>query len=189
MTSEIKGSAITARMRYVREHHGEDGVRAVREALTPEHRKVLEGRVLPHEWVPFALFTDFCVEIDRRFGKGDMAVCREMGRYAARVNLPTLYRIFYALGSPEFILRRAGKVWAVHYSSGRMETTFADKVGMKEVRLAIVDFDGPHVAHCQSVLGWAEESVVLSGGKEARGAMLSCRASGQATCEMKIEYK
>ena len=186
---EIKGSAITARVRYVRETYGEGGVRAVRDALRPEHRTVLEGRVLPHEWVPFALFTDLCVEVDRRFGKGDMAVCREMGRYAARVNLPTLYRIFYALGSPEFILRRAGKVWAVHYSSGRMETTFADKVGVKEVRLSIVDFADPHIAHCQSVLGWAEESVVLSGGKEMKGSMLSCRAQGASTCELKIEYK
>ena len=184
----VKGSAITARVRYVREHYGEAGVRAVRDALAPEHRAVLEGRVLPHEWVPFSLLTELCVEIDRLYGKGDLGLCREMGRYAARVNLPTLYRIFYALGSPEFILRRAAKVWAVHYSSGQIETSFSDDGGTKTARLVIRDFAAPHVAHCQSVLGWAEESVTLSGGKSARGIMLSCRASGAATCEMKVEY-
>jgi hypothetical protein len=189
VSGEVKGSAITARVRYVREHFGEAAVRAVRDALRPEHKTLLEGRVLPHEWVPFPVFTDLCVEIDRIYGKGDLALCREMGRYAARVNLPTLYRIFYALGSPEFILRRAGKVWAVHYSSGRMETQFADRAGAKIVRLGIVDFAEPHVAHCQSVLGWAEESVTLSGGTDAKGAMMSCRALGDASCEIKVEYR
>lgn len=189
MTTEVKGSAITARTRYVREHHGEEGVRAVKEALAPGHRAVLDGRVMPHEWVPFALFVELCTVIDGLYGAGDLALCREMGRFAARANLPTLYRIFYALGSPEFIMRRAGKVWAVHYSSGRLETTFGDRSGTKVARLSIVDFAEPHLAHCQSVLGWAEESVVLSGGTDVRGAMLSCRAKGDATCELKVEYR
>ncbi len=120
MGAKIKGSAVTARLRFVRELYGEPGVRRVKEAVRPEHRAVIEGRVMPHEWVSFDLFVDLSTEIDRLYGKGDLALCREMGRFAAKVNLPTLYRIFYALGSPSFIISRAVRVWDVHYDSGRI---------------------------------------------------------------------
>ena len=121
MSVSVKGSAITARVRWVRELYGEDGFRRLKAALPPEDRKVLEGRILPHEWVPFDVFVAVSVELDRLYGKGDLELCREMGRYAARVNLPTLYRIFYTLGSPAFIVKRAARVWDVHYSSGRLD--------------------------------------------------------------------
>ena len=93
MGANIKGSAITARVRYVRELYGEPGVRRVKEALSPEYRKRLEEKVMPHDWVPMEMFIELCTEIDRMYGRGDLALCRELGRYAAKVNLPTLYRM------------------------------------------------------------------------------------------------
>ena len=110
MGVHIKGSAITARVRYVRELYGEPGVRRVKEALTAESRRRLEDKVMPHDWVSLDMFIELCTEIDRLYGRGDLALCRELGRYASKVNLPTLYRIFYALGSPRFILSRAVRV-------------------------------------------------------------------------------
>jgi hypothetical protein len=109
-------------------------VRRVKEAMQPEHRAVLDGRVLPHAWVPFDVLVDLCVTIDKVFGKGDLSLVKDMGRFAARANLPTLYRIFYVLGSPEFILGRAPRLWDVHYDSGRLETSFSIKEGRRVPR-------------------------------------------------------
>jgi hypothetical protein len=189
VSSQVKGSAITARIKWVRDHHGEAGVRTVKEQLRPEHRTILEGRVLPHGWVPFELFVDLCETIDRLFGKGDLALVKDLGRFAARANLPTLYRIFYVLGSPEFILSRASRLWDVHYDSGRLETQFGIKDGRRGGTLRIVDFATPHRVHCLSVLGWAEASVELSGGKGVEGVELGCRAKGDPKCEFQITWR
>lgn len=178
---QVKGSAITARIRFVRERFGESGYRRVRDALAAEHRAALDARVLPHAWVPYDLFIAFNVEIDRMFGAGDLATCVEMGRYAAEVNLPTLYRIFYRLGSPLFIMRKAAKVWQVHYDSGELT---AVEEGPAAVRLSIVGFAEPHRAHCLSVLGWASRSIELSGATLLSAEEPSCRARGEETCEM-----
>jgi hypothetical protein len=78
---------------------------------------------MPHAWVPFDLFIDVNVEIDRLYGKGDLALCREMGRYGARLNLPTLYRIFYRLGSLGFILRKAARPGRCTTPPGRSRST------------------------------------------------------------------
>ena len=191
MSVSVKGSTVTARIRWVRELYGEPGFRRLREALEADHRKALEGRILPHEWVDFDLFVAVSLELDRLYGKGDMELCRELGRYAARANLPTLYRIFYALGSPGFIIRRAPRVWDVHYTSGRLDVKTHDEPdGGGSVRLQIIAFQTPHRAHCLSVLGWCEQSVELSGGTLLEPAReVKCRTRGDEVCEIHARWK
>ncbi len=159
-------------------------VRAVRAALTPGCRAYLDEGVLPHAWVPFELFVALNVEIDARLGAGDLALCREMGRYGAKVNLPTIYRIFYRLGSLPFILRKAARLWDVHYDSGRLEVDVEEGGAL----LTIADFAEPHRAHCLSVLGWAEAAGELSGVRAVEARELSCRTRGDATCQLSIRW-
>jgi len=190
MSVQVKGSAITARLRWVRELYGEAGFKALKAAVTPESRALLDGKIMPHEWVPFELLVDVCAELDRLYGKGDLELCRELGRYAARTNLPTLYRIFYALGSPSFIMSRATRVWDVHYSSGELESVDLPPAdGARGARLTIRHFQTPHRAHCLSVLGWAEQSVLLSGASLVGAEETQCRTRGAAACVFEIRWR
>lgn len=189
MGANIKGSAITARVRYVREHYGEPGVRRLKDALGADARRRLDEKVMPHDWVPLGTFFEVCTEIDRLYGQGDLALCRELGRYAAKVNLPTLYRIFYALGSPRFILARAPRVWDVHYDSGRIAASFEARSPLESAALVVRDFAVPHRAHCLSVLGWAERSVELSGGTITEASEVTCRLRGDDACRFSITYR
>jgi hypothetical protein len=184
--SNVKGAAITARVRFVRERHGPEGLDRVLGEVKPPTRAVLEGHVLPQAWVPFEVFVDVCATIDRLFGKGDLALCVELGRYAAEVNLPTLYRIFYRLGNPQYIFRRAAQLWSVHYDSGQLA---AMEAGDRIARLEIIDFAEPHRVHCLSVLGWATRSIELSGGTVLSAQEDRCRARGEETCEMLLRWK
>jgi hypothetical protein len=188
MGVNVKGSAVTARVRFVRELYGEPGVRRVKEALTPEHRAAIDRKVMPHEWVPFDLVIDLSVEIDRLYGKGDLALCREMGRYASKVNLPTLYRIFYALGSPAFIISRAVRVWDVHYDSGRISADIERTSPTERATLTLREFATPHRAHCLSVLGWVERSVELSGGRVIDAAETTCRTRNDDACRFVVSW-
>lgn len=189
MGGHIKGSAITARLRYVREHYGEPGVRRLKEALSPDHRKRIEEKVMPHDWVPMEMFFELCTEIDRLYGRGDLALCRELGRYAAKVNLPTLYRIFYALGSPRFILSRAVRVWEVHYDSGKIDAAFEERPPLEKAILTVRDFATPNRVHCLSVLGWVERSVELSGGEITDATETTCRTRGDDACRFVVTYR
>lgn len=189
MGVHIKGSAITARVRYVRELYGEPGVRRVKEALSAESRRRLEEKVMPHDWVPLEMFIELNTEIDRLYGRGDLELCRELGRYASKVNLPTLYRIFYALGSPRFILSRAIRVWDVHYDSGRIDATFEEIPPLEKAILSVREFAEPHPVHCLSVLGWVERSVELSGGEVKDARETKCRTKGADVCRFEVTYR
>jgi hypothetical protein len=183
--ANVKGAAVTARLRYVRERHGEDGLRRLFDALPAGARAALEGEVLPDAWLSFDVFVEVNVAVDRLFGKGDLALCFELGRYAAEVNLPTLFRFFYRFGSPVYIFRRAAQLWSLHYDSGRLA---AMEAGSNRFRLEILDFERPHRVLCQSVLGWACRSCELSGGVVLATEEARCRVRGDETCELLVTW-
>lgn len=182
--ARVKGSAVTSRIRFVRDRGGEDAIAKLRAALSPESRSLIELGILPHAWVPFELFVDVNVAADRVLGDGDLGLVREMGKFGAKLNLPTLYRIFYRIGSLPFVLRKAGRLWEVHYDSGRLDV----ETGDDWATLAICEFATPHRAHCLSVLGWAEAAGELSGVKVLEARELSCRTHGAQRCELHLRW-
>jgi hypothetical protein len=184
--AQVKGSAVTSRIRYIRDHADEDVYREVKAELSPANRAALEKGVRPHEWVPYSLFIEMNIAADELLGVGDFALCREMGRYGAKINLPTLYRIFMRLGSVGFILKKASKLWSVHYDSGTLEI---EEIGKNAARLTIRDFDAPHKAHCLSVLGWAEGAIELAGSRVVRAVEEQCRTEGADACRFYAEWE
>jgi hypothetical protein len=184
-TPHVRASAILARLRWIEEHHGREARRALLVSLRPTHATAILAAVNPSLWVPFDAFIALCEGIDRTYGSGDLALCRTLGRYAAEVNLPTIYRIFYKIGSVRFIISKASAVWSAHYDSGRATTH--DIPG--GIAFTVEGFATPHRAHCLSVLGWMEQSAIISGATVTGAREATCRMRGDAACEFHMEYK
>ncbi len=181
----VKGSALTARLEFVRREHGQDALAQVIAALEPENRPIVEGIILPSAWVPCTTFIDFSIKTDRLFGNGDLELCKTMGRFAAEANLTTLYKVFYRISSVAFIMSRAASLWRVNHDSGQLSLVESND---RNVQLRIDDYAVPHRAICLSVLGWAWRSIELSGGKNVKPNERQCRARGDATCTMQFEW-
>jgi hypothetical protein len=180
----VRASAILARLRWVEEHHGKEAKRAILMSLPPTQASAIMAAVNPNIWVSFGAFVALCEAIDRTYGAGDLAMCRMLGRYAAEVNLPTIYRIFYKLGSFRYIISKASAVWTTHYDSGHASTR--DIPG--GVAFIVEGFATPHRAHCLSVLGWMEQSAEISGAKVIEAREVRCRLSGDTSCEFHLRY-
>lgn len=182
----VKGSAFSSRIRWVRLKQGEEGLQELRASVSEELGSVLKEGAVMSRWYPFDWFVELNLAIDEIFGKGDRALVKDLGRHGADTNLTTIYRLFYKVGTVKWIIARASRLWGMHYDSGRMH--IQDFPG-KEVALRIDDFDTPHRVHCLSVLGWAERSVELSGGTEVAVRELSCRASGDESCYFRGSWR
>ncbi len=183
---KVKASAVLSRLEYIRKHHGSEGLARLFDKLPTEDRSLLVGHLDAQRWVPFDLFIRINVEADRIWGKGDYTLCEVMGRFGAEANLSTLYRLFYRLGSPLFILSKAARLWELHYDSGRM---IAIHEGASVARLKIIGFETPHRAHCKSVLGWAARSVEMTGVTLLSSREDRCRLQGDAACEIVLSWK
>lgn len=87
---------------------------------------------------------------------------------------------------PMRIFEKAAHFWSAYYSSGRLQVT---EVGLHQMELEIVDFEKPHWAHCESVLGCAEHRVQLTGVKGVRADHLECRSKGAKRCRMRLSWQ
>jgi hypothetical protein len=184
--ANVKGSAITSRLLWVRLHHGEEGDAKVRQALSPATRAIAGEPPHKARWYPFEAFVELNVVIDRLFGRGDLAVVKELGRYGADANLTTVYRLFYMVGTPKWIMDRAARLWDLHYDSGRLVIV---RHPGNAIDMRIENFPTPHKTHCLSVTGWAERSLELSGARQLTIEESECRTSGGSACVLHAAWE
>jgi hypothetical protein len=181
---KVKGSVLRARLRYVEERAGDDGYRRFVEALAPATRAIVAERILANAWYPFAAYIEISEVIDRQLGAGDLALCHELGRYSCDTNLPTLYKIFFRMADPLYIIRRVAAAWRVNYDEGSM--TVIDEGD----HMVLMRMESPtrHRAHCLSVRGWMVRAGELSGAKEVR-VVEQCRMLGDPHCEFQVRWR
>jgi len=181
----MKGSAFTARFNYLRSRFPDRWDGYVR-ILDAETRALAEGPCMKSSWYPFSCFVDLNLKADRLFGNGDLAICREMGREAAKANLPTLYRIFYRVGSPEFVLDKVASVWRQHHDTGHSTVVFP---GPNRASYQVHEFAAPHPTLCRSLEGFLHGSLEVMGLRDTEVHHVHCRLDGAAVCEYEGTWK
>ena len=183
--ANVKGSALASRVSWVQLGHGAAGMNKLLAACTPELREAIESGVKMARWYPFEQFIELNEVIDRTFGRGDLSLVRQLGRHGADANLTTIYRLFYKVGTPHWILGRAVRLWSAHYDSGYLEVQTR---GSASTVLRIRGFDTPHPIHCLSVMGWCERSIELSGPKRVEAVETLCRTRGDDVCQLEASW-
>jgi hypothetical protein len=182
----VKGSALAARERWIRAQGGE-AFEALRSALSPPAREALEAGFLASAWYEYEIFVEILETLDRLHGKGDGELCYELGRWACDANLTTLYRLFFRLGNPHFLIRRSAAAWRTHYDAGDLVLLDEEE---KAVTLEIRDVPRPTRAHCLSVLGWTVRACEISGAEVIEDSIrMSCRADGDERCILMLAWR
>lgn len=186
--ANVKGSALASRVLWVRLNHGTDGLDRLTHQCSPALRATIDAGVKLARWYPFEQFVELITVIDRLFGTGDGALVRQLGYHGADANLSTIYRLFYRVGSVMWLLGRAARLWNAHYDSGRLEVR-ARGAGSGEADLDIVDFATPDCVHCESVSGWCQRSIEMSGGIDTSVERVQCRQRGDARCRLRATWR
>lgn len=184
--ANVKGTAFSSRLLWVRLNHGQEGVERLVAAVEAPLGQVLREGAVMSKWYPFEQFVELNLAIDRLWGRGDLSLVKSLGRHGADANLTTIYRLFYKVGTVKWILARASRLWGMHYDSGNL---YVDLYPGREVGLRIEDFESPHRAHCLSILGWAERSIELSGGTDVKIAEVACRTRGGPMCRFRASWR
>lgn len=185
-TLQVRGSALWGRKEWVRRNHGAEALQALRTELSPAGRNLLHDDIQRTDWYNFPLFVEWCEVIDRRFGDGDGKLNIEMSRFSAIENTPRLYHMFIRLGSIDWVLARAEKLWREHFSVGAMVIHHEKNASIADAE--ILDWPMPHLVHSYSVLGFAVGVLELSGATGVSGSVISCRSLGAETTRLRCTW-
>lgn len=182
----IKGTAIKARVDYLRAHFGEEGLARVVEALSPEHRWHLRDDIIISSWYPFALSEEIMSCAERLLGKDDGALCRDVGTASCRFGFETVYKEFATVSDPgKAIAAFSGVLWKNYWDTGRLEARRLDP-GYAELEL--FDFNVPHPTLCNVLHGFYETAMKIWGASHVLVAHPSCHGKGAPTCVFTISW-
>ncbi len=176
---QVKGTAVQSSLRYVGERFGQETLARIVGRLERPDREVLGQAILPSSWYPMSAFLHFMQEARRELGPKDPELLRQMGRASCDYGMTTVYRVFFKLGSPEFVIGRASGVFSSYYDTGSVRIVERGP-GLAIVELA--DFDGAGPEFCERLHGWMERILELAGARNVRSAHSSCVHRGGAVC-------
>ena len=162
---KVKGSAIISTLDFVNINYGKAGIKRILHVLDESDREVLNETLFATFWYPLRTLINLSRAVDDEFGIGDLSFIRRLGSFSASHDLRTIYRIFYKIGSPQFVISRASQVFATYYDAGNL---MAIDSGKGFVILELTDFPEIDEVLIQRISGWIEKTLTLSGGKDVK---------------------
>lgn len=176
--ARVKGTAVQSSLRYVKERFGQAAVARILERLAPSDREPLE-QVLASSWYPMDAFLHFMQEAQRQLGAQEPDVVRNMGRASCDYGMTTVYKVFFKLGSPEFVISRAAGVFSSYYDEGGIRIV---ESGRGRAAVELTGFEGGAPQFCERLHGWMQRILELAGAKNVRTVHSLCVHRRDAAC-------
>ncbi len=177
---KVKGSALRSTMNYLREHFTSEQVNRVLSALPAGHRDELSKPILISTWYDSAILFNLMNAMARESGQPSEVLFHRLGRQSCDDGLNTVYRIFFKIGTPSYMLKFTVQVWRNYYDEGKF-VVLSGSSNQAHIRLQDVSF--PDSGMCVRVTGWLERALELSGARNIRMSHSACRFSGAPSCE------
>lgn len=185
-TLKSKGFTLRGALSFAESRFGPTSRERILEEAPPVLREVLEGPLLASAWYPFAAQVALYETIDRLFGRGDLALCRECGRFTAEAEATALHKLILRFASLEAWLKAAGAMWGQYYSAGRLRSEgFSERGG----RILVSEFNPISRAFCEDLSGWLERTAELSGKKGVRVFHEACLLEGHPACVFRAAFQ
>jgi hypothetical protein len=182
--AKFKGTVFQSTRLFTEREFGADAVNRVLEKLPGEDRRLLSD-VQAIGWYPVEPVLRYHHELDRLFGKGDLALCTRAGRFSAGWSMNTVLKVFLRFTSPNWLIEKTTRVWDRYHDTGRWEVKNAvDRRFTGELH----DFAVKDTAFCARLRGWLHGAVELTGGPNPTITETKCACRGDAACTFNISW-
>ena len=184
--AQVKGTAVQSSMRYVKERFGENALARVIERLPEGDRGSFGHGALSSAWYGMDAFLRFMQEAEKQLHAQEPDLVRRMGRASCEYGVTGIYKIFFKVGSPEFIISKAARVFGSYYDTGEL------KIAQSGPGLAVaelVGFEGGAPQFCERIYGWMQRTLEMSGAKGLRTAHSACVHRGDPACRFEGNWE
>lgn len=163
---EVKGTAVIAIRDYVKNQFGADYNKWI-DSLSPEARVIYSSAIDSTKWYPVESGAkDPTEKISQLFFGGNIEKgALASGRFSADKALTGIYKIFVKAANPQYIIKRASRVFATYYRPCEINVV---KVPEKGVVLELSKLDKRYEAVEQRITGWCYRALEISGCKDVK---------------------
>lgn len=160
---KVKGTIVSSVQTFVKAKFP-NRLQEWQQSLPPASQQILSNGVMAPEWydIENGLLAPTRL-LAKMFYDGDLEkVSLEMGRYSAEVGLTGIYKVFVLIATPQFIMKRGGKILSSFYEPSVLSTTNERPKG---VDILISEFENSTVITESRIGGWMEKALEICGVK------------------------
>ncbi|HPR64163.1 MAG TPA: 4-vinyl reductase [Thermoanaerobaculia bacterium] len=179
---KIKGVGYKVEQQFVRDRYGEEVLQKILTTMTEEDRKALAGIILVSNWYPQGPLERFRQAVAAHFEDRNLAVIEEMGKFSAQYALTGIYRVFLAIVSPAYVIKKVGHLYQKYFDNGK---AYAIEHGPKDMRVVIEDWEDSSPTLCAMMKGYFEKALELAGARNVTISKISCVHRGDPKCEFR----
>jgi hypothetical protein len=177
--TQVKGTAIQSSLRYVRERFGAAAVDGILRALPADKGGLLKGSILVSAWYPLETLIEYMKEAERQLGAQAPELLYDMGKASCDHGVTGVYKVFFKVGSPEFVTSRSARVFSSYYDTGDLRL-LESRDGYSCVEILGLEPSTPQL--CARLHGWLHRTLELAGAKNVRSTHSSCVHRGDPVC-------
>jgi hypothetical protein len=181
---QIKGAVLKARLAFVQDHFGKDGLQRLLAALPGTDQRTMR-MLFTSNWYPFALGKTLDDTIVRVLGGGRLEFFERLGEASAEKNLATIHSGYLTQGDAHAFLAKSPSFYSLYYEAGRRDYQPA---GPKEGVLTTHDAETFSAPDCLTVVGWYRKALEMCGVRGVRVVEEECRARGGTVCRYRVRW-
>jgi hypothetical protein len=156
-----KGVSFLYARTYIEEKYGRDTWERVMQSMPPGSREVWSSYLLVTQEYPFAAFKDMMSALNGALKAAKEEELAAIYEYIADQSLNKMYKIFFRLAHPSFVIRNYPKLWRMFFSAGTVEVPVAEK-GHAIVRFLLPEIFNDWLT--PACLGYSKKAVEMAGG-------------------------
>ncbi|HSP17513.1 MAG TPA: 4-vinyl reductase [Thermoanaerobaculia bacterium] len=176
----VKGGMVRAHLDWLRRNQGEGALVELIHSLSPRVAAEI-GAALPSSWVSFEAVVALDRAIAKQYGNN---VLKDLGRFSARINLDTTYRLYKREDIHEFFSRSA----SLHSQFQDFGTAEYERTGDHSGRMTHGHYACFSPVYCASAIGYYEEALRVHGGRNVIVTETSCQCGGDSTCTFVLRW-
>jgi len=178
-----KGPNFVFAREFILKHYGEQTWNQVLARMSDDMAVSWRNADLDHK-LPFATFKAGTQALSDELGSPEIVELARMYEFIADRSLSTLYKAFFRLTSPAFVIRNYPRLWEMFFNAGEVE------VDLPEKNQATVTFTLPEIFLDwlpPACLGYSQRAVEMAGGKYFAIRQLEKKRLG--VDEWKVSFK
>lgn len=183
---KAKGPLFKGTLKYVKEKYGENRIQEIKTKVPEEVKKFLDSTILDSAFYPASWLAYINEAIISPNDPEAEKIYKEIGRFSADSAYHGIYKLFFMVSSPKFMVGRASNVWKTYYSQGILK--MEGKEG-NNAQIFIFNSEINHKSLCLRIEGFIERIVELTGGKNPKLEHLKCFSKGNDVEEWLLNWE
>lgn len=183
----IRGSTVDAARRFMRRWEGTADWDALVASLDGEQRDMIDKRIDIKGWYRIETYADILEKAKRTLGKDHPdRFLGDIGRFVLDDGAGTLYRAFFRIARPSFIIRGSALLWGMFFKGNKLKIL---RTGRRFVSAGIVD--SPYCSHslCMSTVGGMVAGLERAGAKDVKFELVQCGCNSANRCEFRFDWQ